>query len=226
MPISLGSLPFDVVFFYAGLETSRNGWLREPFHTSEVKLAKSITVILAIAYIIFLTVTEQTGGGNLFLNTNACGETASKGTLSLGLSIALISCLTIFAGVYAVCVSISLLDIFRSFSSDAQAPKSNSWRLWLTANSYAAYLIHPYIVLPITGVFITIIRKVYNNNNNNTLSDFNSWADYRNSNSCLGTHGGVDILLYGFLFVAIVSVTLTYPLAALVRMIPYAKQVL
>ena len=222
MPISLGSLPFDVVFFYAGLEATRNGWLRDPFPNYEVKIAKGITVFLAAIYLVFLTVTEQTGGGNLFLNTNACGQTASKGILSLELSIVVIACLTIFAGIYAVCVSISLLDIFRSFAA-SDAPKSNSWRLWFTANSYAAYLIHPYIVLPLTGVFIAIIRNVYSNN---TLSDFNSWADYRNSNSCLGNHGGVDILIYGFLFVSVLSVTLTYPLAALVRMLPYAKDIL
>jgi len=219
MPISFGSLPFDVLFFFAGLEAARGGWLREPFSRWEVRAARAGAAALALAAAAFFATVARVGGGALFLSANACGAPASHGALAPEAALPLLLALTTLAGAYAVCVSVALLDGFRAACGDA-AP--GPWRAWVAANSYAVYLVHPYVVLPLTGAFIAVARA------GNKANDFggSSWYDYRNTVACLGTRGGADWLLGGFAVVTALSLAIAYPAAAAVRALPGVRDVL
>jgi hypothetical protein len=212
MPISFGSLPFDVLFFFAGLEAARGEWLREPFGVGEVRAARIVAAALALTAVAWLSAVERAGGGSLFLSVNACGAPSSKGPLGAD-ALPLLFTFATGAGVFAVCVSVALLDGFRSWSGDAAPGPA---RAWLAAHSFAAYLVHPFVVLPLTGGFIAVAVR----------DGSGSWDEYRNSSACLGTRGGADWLLGGFLCLTAASLALTYPLAAAVRALPGAREIL
>ena len=81
MPVSFGSLPFDCVFFFAGVLASRNKWLGK---LADLSQSDTNTCYLLVLFFVVLefslnSAVYASGGGLIFLSKNSCGEEADRG---------------------------------------------------------------------------------------------------------------------------------------------------
>jgi peptidoglycan/LPS O-acetylase OafA/YrhL len=83
------------------------------------------------------------GGGLGLLNRNACGAPPDRGEGSapLGVLLGALLALATLAGVYAMCVSVAALHVFR-----ARCDVTSVLWQWLSSASYAVYLLHSVVV--------------------------------------------------------------------------------
>jgi hypothetical protein len=158
------------------------------------------------------------GGGYAFMPANGCSEAADRGMNSLPPDfLGTFFGLTMILGVFAVCMSIVALDVCRARCNTA-GPLSR----WLAANAYAAYLLHPLVVVPLTWLAVAAFRN---------LGASITFADGSvDSTSCvtpphLRSHD-TAVLAAGFVCVLVASLALVFPLAAAVRRLPRARSVL
>lgn len=215
MPITFGSLPQDVLFFWAGLEAAKGKWLIAPFTSGQVQFARAVTVLFSTLVFATLSSLYVAGGGGAFISHNACGEQPADllGELNPLWILVILFIGSTLAGVYAVCISVVLLDFFRSICG--HAPPS-PLRLWLSATSYAVYVVHPFVVVTLTGAFISIIRATIR-------SPLDSWGVGTNdSTACIETW----MLIVGLILVSILSPLITFPLAGAIRSLPCVRNVL
>lgn len=217
MPITFGSLPFDAVFFAAGIAARRNGWLVDPLPASDVKAARAIAFVFIGSLFMCLVSISRSGAGLALLNTNACDDAPDRGATALALLPLLVIAVT--GGVYAVAMSIAVLDLFRERFNFV-----TPWSAWLADQSYAVYLLHASVVLPLTGLFILTVRAVDGEGSVRTWVDGDGHAIY-DSPSCIGDGGSLPLVL-GFITESCATLVLVYPLAAAVRAIPGMKTIL
>lgn len=213
MPITLGSLPFDICFFTAGVVARRNKWLEEPelyLPLAPIALVVCTAVGLLIMYIaIFIA-----GDGMSILPSNRCGEDPNFGEAGW-FGVALLAIFT-WAGVFALCVSYVLLWGFKIHGN-----LTSPLIMFSTDAAYGAYLIHPLVVVPITWSFIRMVEFVYS-------SRIVFPANQSGSTSCLtGTSTNSDnVLFIGWVFTSVSSVALSFILASWIKKLPGFKHVL
>jgi hypothetical protein len=167
------------------------------------------------------------GGGLGLLNKNACGAPPDRGENStpLGVLLGALLALTTLAGVYAMCISVAALHVFRA-SCDYTTPL---WH-WLSEASYGVYLVHSLVVLPLTHAFFVVLRRLRG------AQLLTSWALPAggllvDSTGCLTTLPPAEgetaaTLAVGFLLVTTASLLITYPLATAIKRIPGLSHVL
>ena len=213
MPITFGSFPFDCAFFFAGVVAARNRWLEAPFDAAEMRTVYGVVVgfagVLAAALAIMFA-----GGAPGLLSENACDEAPSRGTPGLGL-VGLLLVLCVCGGAFAVATLIAAVELFRSHA-DRETPASRS----LAANAYAAYLVHPVVVMPLTGAFVACVRVATGRASAFTAASGVDFADCVTAGGS-GGGGGAAVLAAGVLGVGVLSVPLTFAVAALARRLPW-----
>jgi len=227
MPITFGSLPFDAAFFAAGIAAARGGWLQQPPSAATARGAKLGAALLALGFAGGMAALYAQGGGLGLLNRNACGTPPDRGEGSapLGVLLGALLALTTLAGVYAMCVSVAALHVFRAHCDVTSA----LWQ-WLSSASYAVYLVHSVVVLPLTHAFFVVLRRLRG------AQLLTSWALPAggllvDSTGCLTTQPPAEgetaaTLAIGFLLVTTASVLITYPLATAIKRIPGLSHVL
>ena len=142
MPVTLGSLPFDVVFFYGGCIAERNKWLGANTEDGVVALMDKhrrwIYAILAAhsAYNISYAVWYQQAHGGAELNP-------VSNYVFLG------TCLFLGSWLFISLMPFALLDLFRNHFH-----RTGKWSQRLAGASYTAYIVHPFFVCTATGVFV------------------------------------------------------------------------
>ena len=228
MPITFGSLPFDAMFFAAGIAAARGGWLAAPLPRPTVWWARAGTAAFALGLAGLLGALYAGGGGMALLNANGCGEAPDRvGRTPTGTLLGALLALSTLCGVYAVCVSLAALDCFRAHAGGASA----AWR-WLAGVSYAAYLCHSVVVIPLTHCFILALRAA---GGGGLLRDWYTAAQpaepLADSPGCLGqpppsAAGGALILAGGWAAVTAASLALVYPLAAALKRAPGLSRIL
>lgn len=222
MPIFVGSLPFDVAFFVAGIVTARSGWLSDSplFPEGELRWARRGVVAFTVVLVGALSALYASGGGVALLSTNACDAAPDRGVAGAPLTtIASLMGLAVACGPFAVCISFTALDVFHArvnFTTPALS--------WLSAQSYAVYLLHSVLVLPLTAAFILTVRAVQGQDAMRIWTD-GGGAPVWDSPSCV-FRGGSLALIGGFLAVTAASLALVYPLAGAVRKLPGVRDVL
>ena len=170
MPVSmLGNLPFDVAFFAAGCCASakRSNWLEADWLDKIEGVAFAGATVSSLALIAVLTpvtlhfdwccaelVPPMPGNASL----SVMGGGVSRRKLTDVVSSQLVAAILV-SGVVAGCctifVSLWLLASFRK-RFNAGSP-----RLKLLANAaFAVYLIHPWVIVPLTGIYILFLRHV------------------------------------------------------------------
>lgn len=221
MPISFGSLPFDIAFYTGGVVARRNRWLEAPLPPCLVACARVYSALFIVGVFAFFGWLYSVGGGLQLLSTNACDAAApSRGDLTagsaLGSTLGAILALATLSGGFTFFMSIALLDLFRQGCSSAPSPLTK----FFSDNAYAAYIIHPLAVFPLTAGFIAYTRKA-------TGLPVNLWTQAPDSQSCLTSDGSeAAALTKGLAAVTALSLLATYALAPAVRMIPGTKMVL
>ena len=219
MPITFGSLPFDIAFFAAGIYARRGGWLEGALGSAwELAAAYAVVIATSLGGFAAAAVLYSRGGGYAFMAANACGEAADRGMSTLPPDfIGNFFGMSILLGVFAVCMSIVALDFCRARCNTA-GPLSR----WLAANAYAAYLLHPLVVVPLTWAAVAAYRSL------GASIDFA--AGSVDSTSCLTPPRlrsyDAAALAAGFVCVLFASLAIVFPLAAAVRRLPRARSVL
>ena len=224
MPISFGSLPFDVLFFAGGILAAKNKWLDAlpSIPTGQLVAARTVVVLFAGAVFGGTASLYAAGGGYGFLSCNACGSPSDKGGdryTSLAQAIGVIAGIAVTAGVYAVCVSLAALDCGRralNYSSGVSR--------FFAANAYAVYIIHPAVMVPVTYSFALIVEAAAG-------GDRLVYDGANASSGCLlptGRSATLEgaLLYVGLAYVLGVSLLICFPLAAALRRLPGVAAVL
>jgi glucan biosynthesis protein C len=218
MPITLGSLPFDLAFYYAGIAAYRSRWLDAPLATSERVLAWAISAVFALA----------TFGGTV-ANTAAIQQQPHNNSTAYypsaafpmpacdaaadpacgGATLAALLALCVGAGVFSVAWSAAMLDTFRLWS----APSSPLQRE-LGRSAYAAYLVHPLLVVPLTALCIALMRAA------------GAEIDFPPKGSSSASPLAAGWLALGWAAVTSASIVMTWLVAAALRRLPGCRQVL
>ena len=208
MPITFGSFPLDCAFFFAGVLASRNGWLDTARKESEGAEAG----VLAFALVSAACLGAAFGGGaDGLVSVNACDTWPSRGEAGL-LTIAVVLVLCVCGGAFAVAALVASLDLFRH-RFDAHTPTS----AFLAQHAFAAYLVHPAAVVPLTGAFIAIMRR-----STGSSFFFPTCVDF---NDCLGA-SAEGALLVGFFVVTVLALPLTLALAVVAKRLPLLRDLL
>ena len=222
MPITFGSLPFSVAAFVAGVMARKNGWLDEPLPAWEVVVAKVVaSFIVTAAFVGFLVLYSQ-GGGLGFLSVNDCGERPDRGLYTdIGATVGLLLAMCVLGGVFVVCMLYCVLDIFRSYCNF----RSN-WSDFFCRVSYTAFIVHPVVVILFTAAFIGMVRSRVGRKAL-MADDHHRDIGYGDLVDCVSRVDRNGVVLFGgLLFVAIASLGVVYPLAALVRRLPGVSDIL
>ncbi len=226
MPITFGSFPLDCAFFTAGVLAARNGWLDNPENEAEATGAAGgrkegedaaagvIAFALAAAGCIAAFVFGGAAAGGI-VSENACGEWPSRGTPGLGTLLAVLV-LNVCGGAFAVAALVASLDLFRR-ALDAHTPLS----AFLSRHAFAAYLVHPVAVVPLTGAFIAFARLRTGNAASFTYP-VSGAVDF---SDCIGGNASVALLL-GVVVESALALPLTLALAVVAKKLPGLRDTL
>jgi len=221
MPVSWSSFPFHCTFFFAGVLASRNGWLaeegpgaqpREQARAEALASGAIVVVHAALAAACFAGAYLGLVDG-LLTSTNACGEVPSRGGLNTG-SFAAFGYLSIAGGVFAVAALVAGLALFRARCGGRSAAAE-----FLNQHAFACYLVHPVVVVPLTGAFVALVRQ-----RTGSAGAFTSPTGVDFSD-CVGD-GAAGVLLAGFAAVAALSLPLTLAVAVVARKLPLLRDLL
>jgi hypothetical protein len=225
MPISVGSLPFDIAFFAGGIAARRGGWLDAPLSAAERALAWVVSVFVFLVIvggsIANHLVYEASGpstspypsAGFPFPACNATGTATGEEMTSCSLvSLAvLVVAFGLAAGCFTVAWSAALLDYFMRYCN---APRG---RLVTEhgRSAYAVYVIHPLIVVPLVAAYLAILR-----------GPWDTQVDFPQGSSTSSTPMAEGKLVLGFATVTPLSLILTWTVAAGLRRLTVLRDVL
>lgn len=138
MPISVGSLPYDVAFFAAGCLAKRNGWLealaakrRDGVHVFNAGVLAALWIVHAVAYAF----------------GHSAGELWKIPQAGAGL--------VVVCGALTVSLSVGMLDFARR-----ALDRSTAWTKWFTQAAYTVYVIHPPVIGLVAWSAICLVGMV------------------------------------------------------------------
>eukprot|EP01084_Bolivina_argentea_P090792 163524_1 len=216
MPITIGSLPFNIVFFMAGVIGKRNEWLslNSPMLTDNIIIIRVITIICVLilsGFWIYLYIINI--GYGLLPDKNESESDCSDVSYNYNITMvgAMIG-LYVFAGICCFVFSLVLLQfsaIYLNFS--------NRFTKFLSECAYCVYLIHPWIICPVLWTWVQLVEILFDGRkiifcHNSTVSK---------------THFGNNYLLWiGYIYCVIVSFIIVWPIAWCIRQIPGLNKII
>jgi len=221
MPVSWSSFPFHCAFFTAGVLACRNGWLaeegpgaqpREQARAEGLAAGAIVAVHAALAAACFACASLGLVGG-LLTSTNACGEAPTRGDKDAGFFVAF-GYLSVAGGAFAVAALVAGLALFRARCGGRSAAAD-----YLNKHAFACYLVHPVVVVPLTGAFIVLMRQ-----RTGSAGAFTSPAGV-DFVDCVGDDAA-GVLSAGFVAVAALSLPLTLAVAVVARKLPLLRDLL
>jgi len=207
MPLTIGSLPFDIVFFAGGVLAKRNSWLVESALSNDicrsvVGLCLSCLVIAVSTVISVYASTPSAEGSSL---------SSSDGAQTMpALSFALLPALGL-TGVACTAISFAELALFQK-----HANYQRTMSKFFSDAAYTVYLIHPLVVVPIMWTYILLLDSL-----SNVKIEFPDQGSV--SSTLLGSDGFIWL---GWVYVSVLSQAIVWPLAWTVRKLPLLNQVL
>merc|ERR1712137_1351235 len=146
MPFSIGSLPFDILFFGCGCAAKRNKWLDQlPLQGWGGRLLYPLAVLLGAVL--------STGIVVLWVEGLFEGAGPDFSTYPLWAEIGFPALLILF-GVACTVFSLAAVQLFKSHFN-VTGPR---WK-FLSQAAYGVYLIHPLVVVPLVGAYIALLRS-------------------------------------------------------------------
>jgi hypothetical protein len=196
MPITIGSLPCDILMFITGVFAKRNNWFNKPIREQldiPVWLLRLIVLIEGAIIVILLPQAEK-------------------------ISIILIIFLFCILGMFCLDMCLCILEFFQSYCNYHSVFTDN-----MSKSAYTVYLIHPLIVTLLTTVFIVIYDGLYANSTDERLAFNDSNCS---STTLIGPYKGSIPLAIGFISVAIIANIILWPLSNSIRKLPYLNKIL
>jgi len=155
MPITFGSLPFDLLFFAAGLQAGKHRWFDEEipmFAKRSSVVLRSLCILVIGAVVAVYSAVYELGGGFYVQNRNECDEKQDMDGGTYGGAV--VFGLGICCGIFCMTFVFVLIDFFQT-----RANVRNNWTQFLSSSSYAVYLFHPFVVVPITWSYVKILES-------------------------------------------------------------------
>lgn len=218
MPITFGSLPFNILFFIGGVVAKRNHWLEEalPAITFSVKLAaKAIVIVAALAVFGGFLALYLSPRGLGIMKKDACGfnVTPSAGLddeplVEIG---GLVCGLSLCMGVYCMAVCLVMINVFSE-----NLNYTTKTTVFFAQSAYGAYVLHPFVLTPMTYLYVYIIKE----------AGPGSAITFQRSFSSTSCVDGDIYLWLGSLWTCVFTLLITFPLAHFARQIPGFDQVL
>ena len=226
MPLTLGSLPFDVAFFCAGIAARRGAWLETPLTPAELGLAWRVSTVFGtavfgatIANYVWLQATPAGASepppplypspAFPYPNCNLAddGPASVCGAVSLAWTLGLLGGA---AGVFCAGWCALLLDLFRRRCNGPRSRLATE----LGASAYAVYLLHPLVVVPLTVGYAALLR------------DALGVPVVFNPGHASASHVGEPALWAGWAALTAAALAISWTLGAVVRRLPGCRAVL
>ena len=118
------------------------------------------------------------------------------------------------SGLVAVTISVWMLALFRR-KFNVTSPRCK----FFANTAYTVYLIHPLVVVPLTMLWVTILRNVFD-------IDVLFLKDVSQGHRSATDVGSDGLVWAGWLFISISSQLIVWPLAHLCRQLPFTKGIL
>lgn len=115
-------------------------------------VAWAVVTLVALACFWLGAAEYVSGGGAPAMPLQACGEPAPPFQGNLGTLGAVLAFAAAF-GVYAVCISLSLLDAFARHAAGPHPP----WLRAAARAAFAAYLVHPWVLIPAQWAYVAAV---------------------------------------------------------------------
>ena len=142
MPITFGSLPFNILFFTAGIIAGRNGWLDEMCPAAEARAAMAVTVAIGVATIALSFSFYYRIPYDTPLQSN---PNAPEPPMELLVIVMLV--MHVCYGIATFAISFCVLDVFQRYGGN---DKPGAIGRFLARAAYAVYLIHPWVLVLVT----------------------------------------------------------------------------
>ena len=218
MPITFGSLPFDVAFFVAGCLAKQNGWLEDlektygPVRRTLAACAACAASLVGLAYVAFWKLRAVHGlvpprGDDDFDDDRDSYDRGGMAT---------------WQNVVGLCAGVVVLGLFCPLVSVAWLQAGDAYlnvtgRAWRAANgaAYAAYVIHPPFLVAAQYAWLAVLRR---------LGDRPRWhAGQGDSTTRLASDWR---LLAGWAFTLVATHAAVWPAAALLKRAPGLRRIL
>lgn len=211
MPITVGSLPFDVAFFTAGIFAKQGDWLSSGLDNLSMT-ARVVSIVMSIGYIIgvFATflVTYLNGGGGYMPSRDSGNDANDERGRGFNTSILV---LNLLSGIFTVTFSLNVLLFFRRYFNFESA------RTKFFANAaYALYLVHPVVVVLFTWSYVAMLNA---RSSDTVVFALNSTRS--------SSHLTNDSLVWsGWIYTSAMSLFVGWPVASYLRSLPGLSNIL
>jgi fucose 4-O-acetylase-like acetyltransferase len=217
MPITFGSLPFDILAFTGGVLAKRNDWLADPLTGTEVLAGRIGTVLFAGFLFAFFGMyyfndsSPNFGGGFSDLECSADGVVAKQAPPPLMSMVKILVPLALLAGVSCMMVMFAALEIFRQHFNFR-----NVLTDFMSQASYTVYIIHFWVLTLMTEICIQVL---------NTQDGVNIRFEggKQASSSCVG---GDSRLWIAFVCTSLATQAVSWPLGWALRRLPGLRRIL
>jgi glucan biosynthesis protein C len=220
MPFTVGSLLFDIVFFFAGSVAKQGGWLDTGLDqmSSVTRIgALLISFVYIVAVFLISLLQYLGGGGGLMPSKNGPDDQAHGRSFNLPVQL---QC--IFSGFFTVSFSLVTLLFFRRFFN-----YENRFTKFFANASYTLYIIHPVVVVLFTWSYIALLTNQGNEHiafpSANTTTGTTDLAASTSSSSIFSNAG---LIWGGWLFTSVMSLCVGFPVASVLRSLPVLRDIL
>jgi len=210
MPITFGSLPFDIAFFTAGIIAKRNRWLKDVLtNLSKLKIytIRIIFILFSLIFISILIIAYVTDLGIVFPRKDAtdnCDNTDDSNDMSPGIS-ALFGFIFVVSGIGTIFISLGLIQLCAQYLNF-----TNKYWSFFASTAYPVYWIHPLVLIPISYTFVPILQSIggpeliFCDNETSSATNFGSNAR----------------VWFGWFYVNIITQLIVWPLGYCIKKLP------
>lgn len=204
MPITVGSLPFDIMFFAGGIIAKRNAWLDEAFSKRESIASAVWTIVIAVVLLVVMFLHYRESSTPASHDARRLAADSTYSTLS-------VSVFSVCMGPPCVIISLCFLAFFKNYFDYTTARTK-----FFSEAAYAVYLIHPWIVVTLTWSYVLLLKAVW---------DIEVVFPQGQSSSATNL-GNAGLLLLGWVYTAVLGQLIVWPLAWGVKKLPGFNQIL
>ena len=211
MPITFGSLPFDIAFFTAGIVAKRNRWLKDAItNLSELKIymIRILLTVFSLILILMLLVAYVADLGIAFPkkdDIDDCDNTTDDNNdMSPGIA-ALFGFTFILSGIGTIFISLGLIQLSSQYLNF-----TNKYWSFFASTAYPVYWIHPLVLIPISYTFVPILQGIggpeliFCDNETSSATNFGNNAR----------------VWFGWFYVNIITQLIVWPLGYYIKKLP------
>ena len=226
MPITIGSLPFDVMFFIAGTLAHKNKWLEtitekkekdsqssnvNVYYNNRYVILSVISAILTIGCVgLFYFIDIGHGIMAKKNQSTDCSVDINSDDYSISFALGMLGFLLWF-GLCCIWISLGWIQFGSNWLNF-----SNDKTKFFAKSAYTVYIIHPLIVCFVTWTYTKILKGI----NGVELV-------FCHDEQASRTHFGNDwLVLFGWIYTVVVSLLIVWPLAHYIRQLPGLRNIL